>query len=126
MDIPEPMRRAVIARCRLGGLTMFGATDMHGLGNTASVWNVTRVPGWRAMGDSGLTAALLATFHARGADANRVLAIRRWMPASRLGRAVAVPVNLAGLLTTASRAHAAAMIGWIWLWTLARRALKRR
>jgi hypothetical protein len=115
MDIPEPMRRAVIARCRLGGLTMFGATDMHGLGNTASVWNVTRVPGWRAMSDSGLTAALLATFRARGADANRVLAIRRWMPASRLGRAVAVPVNVALLTRSASHWHAVALVGWIWL-----------
>ncbi len=126
MDLPEPMRRAVIARCRLGRLTMFGATDMHGLGNTASVWNLTRLPGWRAMGDPALTAALLATFRARGAEANRVIALRRWMPASRLGRALAVPVNAAWQLRATSPGHAVALLGWVWLVAGAGRALRTR
>lgn len=121
MDFPAERRREMIGQARLHHLTLVGATDMHGFGNTATVWNVTRVPGWRAMSDSALTVALLATFRARGEDANRVVAMLRWLPASRLGRAVAVPVNVAALTLSASRWHALALVGWIWLVALARR-----
>jgi hypothetical protein len=126
MTLPRSARRAVVARCRLSGLTMFGSTDMHGYGYTASVWNLVRLPGWREMGDSALTGALLARFRSSAADATRVLALRRWQPEGRLGRTLAVPGNLALLLGTASRAHGAALLGWIWLWPLAGALRSRR
>ena len=125
MDLTPDARRSVIAQARFHRLTLFGATDMHGLGNTATVWNVARLPGWRAMSDSALTAALLATFRARGADANQVIALSRWMPSSRLGQAVAVPVNAALVLASASLPHAVALVGWIWLVVLPLKRKKR-
>ena len=113
MELPPAERRAVIARARLSGLTLFGATDMHGYGNAATVWNVARLPGWRELSDSALTAALIDLWRTRKAEASRVIAIGRWQPASRLEAALAVPGNLLRLLFTASRPHGAALLAWI-------------
>lgn len=113
MEFPPAERRGLIARARLSGLTLFGATDMHGYGNAATVWNVARLPGWRELSDSALTAALIDLWRTRKAEANRVIAIGRWQPASRLGAALAVPGNLLRLLFTASRPHGAALLAWI-------------
>ncbi|MDO8665203.1 MAG: hypothetical protein Q7J79_01225 [Gemmatimonadales bacterium] len=125
MDFTPDARRSVIEQARFHRLTLFGATDMHGYGNAATVWNVTRLPSWQAMSDSVLTAALLATFRARGADANQVIALSRWMPSSRLGQAVAVPVNAALIIASASPPHAVALVGWIWLVVLLLKRKKR-
>ncbi len=120
MDFPEADRRAVIARCRLERRAMFGATDMHGFGNAATVWNLARLPGWRAPNDTALARALIRRLRAGGPEANQVVALRRWLPESRLGSALSVPVNMGLVLRTASRPHALALLGWIWLVALAR------
>jgi hypothetical protein len=119
MDFPPADRRAVIARCRLENRPMFGATDMHGFGNSATVWNLVRLPGWRVPNDTALARALVARFRAGGATANQVVALRRWLPEARIGSAFSVPINLALLLRTASRPHALALLGWIWGMALA-------
>ena len=115
MDFPSDLRAGIIARSRRAGLALFGATDMHGLGSAASVWNVETLPGWRAMDTRALGAALLARWRSGGADANRVVVRRRWLPARPLEAGVAVPVNLALLLRTASPAHALTLLCWIWI-----------
>jgi hypothetical protein len=115
MAFPPGARRIAVGKARLHHLSLFGATDMHGLGWAATVWNLVPLRGWRAMTDSALTRELIAHFRAAGPDAVRVVAIRRWQPATPVGAAAAVPVNLALLLRTASRAHAAALLAWIWL-----------
>ena len=114
MGFPPQDRRAVIARSRLENRPMFGATDMHGFGNAATVWNLVRLPGWRAPNDTALARALIARFRTGGAAANQVVALRRWLPETRLGSAFSVPINLALLLRTASRPHALALLLWIW------------
>lgn len=114
MNMPPAGRRTVIAWSRLENRPVFGSTDMHGFGNAASVWNVLRVPGWRALDDSALQAALFTRLETGGVTANQVVALRRWLPGTRLGSALDVPVNLALLLRTASRAHALALLLWIW------------
>jgi hypothetical protein len=119
MDFPAEARRAVVARSRLENRTLFGATDMHGFGNTATVWNVVRLPGWRLLGDGALTQALVVRFRTEGVTANQVVALRRWLPESRLGSAFSVPINLALALRTASVPHALALLGWIWVWPVA-------
>jgi hypothetical protein len=124
MDIPPEDRRAVIARCRLENRAMFGATDMHGFGNATTVWNLVRLPGWRSPNDTALAHALVARFRSGGVAANQVVALRRWLPETRLGSAFSVPINLVLLLRTASRPHAALLLGWIWLAALA--ASRRR
>jgi len=115
MDFPPAARASVIARGTLEHKTLFGATDMHGLGYAATVWNVARLPGWRRLDDSALTRALIERFRTEGPRANRVIALRRWQATSRLGVAAAIPVNAVLLLRAASRAHALALIGWCWL-----------
>lgn len=125
MELPPAERREVIARARLSGLALFGATDMHGYGNAATVWNVARLPGWRALGDSALTAALIGLWRRERLAAHRVIAVARWQPGSRLGSAAAVPRNAWLVLRCASRAHAAALLGWIWLPALLLRELRR-
>ena len=115
MDLPPDARRSVIAWSRLENRPVFGSTDMHGFGFTASVWNVVQLPGWRSLDDRALTRAILAHFRAGGVASNQVVALRRWFPRTRLGSAFAVPVNLLMLLRTASRLHALALLGWIWV-----------
>jgi hypothetical protein len=119
MDFPPEARRAVVARSRLENRTLFGASDMHGFGNSATVWNLVRLPGWRGFGDGMLTRALVARFRSGGVAANRVVALRRWLPETRLGSAFSVPINLVLLLRTASRPHALALLLWIWILAVA-------
>jgi hypothetical protein len=114
MDIPPAQRRTLIARAGAERRGLFGATDMHGLGNTASVWNVTRLSGWRRLDDAALTRALIRRFRS-APDSVRVVALRRWQAESRLGAAFAAPAGLFMALRGASRWHALALLAWIWL-----------
>ncbi len=125
MDFPPALRREVVARARHEGLALFAATDMHGLGYAASAWNVATVRGWRRLESGPLTAVLLARFRRDGAAASRVVVLRRWLPETAAQSVVAVPLNLVLLLRTASRAHGAALLVWIWLPALLLR-LRRR
>lgn len=123
MEIPDSARQDVIERARLERLGLFGATDMHGIGHTATVWNIVSLPGWRGVDDGALTSHLLAAFR-DGDSSHRVIAMRRWMPESKAGSLFAVPLGLLTALRTASRAHAAALLLWIWvpaLWMTRRR-----
>ena len=128
MDFPPGLRAEIVARSSRDGLVLFGATDMHGLGSSASVWNVVTLPGWRGMDATALVAALVERWRSGGADANRFVVRRRWLPARPLESVVAVPVNLVVLLRTASPAHALALLVWIWLPALLsfRRRTQRR
>ncbi len=126
MAIPDAQRATVIARARLSNLVPVGATDMHGYGLTASVWNVTDLPGWRQLDDRGLEQALIAHLARGGFAANRVIALRRAGPSSRIGQAIAVPVGLFYMLRRASLAHGAALLAWIWLLALLSRPRPRR
>jgi hypothetical protein len=120
MDFPDALRRAVLARARLDGLALFAATDMHGFGYAATAWNVTRIVGWRRLGSPALSAVLVARFRREGPDANRVVVLRRWLPETRVQAVAAVPLNLVLILRTASPAHAAALLAWIWAVALLR------
>lgn len=115
MGFPPALRREVVARCRREGLTMFAATDMHGLGYTASAWNVARVRGWRRLEDGPLAAVLVAKFRREGADGSEPVVLRRWLPETGAQAAFAVPLNAVLLLRTASPAHGAALLAWIWI-----------
>lgn len=118
MEVPDPVRREVIARATVERLGMFGATDMHGIGHTASVWNVASVPGWHSLGDSALTQRLVDGFRERAGSAHDVVALRRWLPQSKAGSLFAVPLGLLTALRTMSPGHAAALLVWIWLLAL--------
>jgi len=123
MEFPPSARRVVIGRARLEHRGLFGATDMHGLGYAATVWNVARLPGWRSLDDAALTRALIASFRDRGPEADRVLALRRWQAERPLAQAAAVPVNVFLALRAASRVHAVLLLVWIWgvAWLVSRR-----
>ncbi len=112
MEFPPTARAVLVAQSLSRGLVLVGATDMHGLGQTASVWNVAPLAGWERLDDTALTDSLLALMRRR---AHRVVAINRWIPETRLDAAIATPVGLALVLRQASRAHGLAMLGWIWV-----------
>jgi hypothetical protein len=120
MSFPSALRSQVIARGRVDAIGLFGATDMHGLGYAATVWNVTRLEGWRALTDSALTGALLARFRERPGNAVQVVALRRAQPEGAAGRAFAFPLGLWTVLRGASPAHALAVGGWVWVVALLR------
>jgi len=121
MDFPSARRLEVIARARSLGLALFGATDMHGLGYAATVWNVIALPGWRALSDDSLTSRLLERFRAdpRGV---RVVAMRRRMAETRGRQMVGAPLGAWLVLRTASKGHGVALLAWVWAVAL----LKRR
>lgn len=114
MDFAPARRREILARAEREHLTLFAATDMHGLGYAASAWNVARLPGWRRLEGRELSAVLVTRFRREGAAASRPVAMRRWLPETALEAVVAVPLNLVLLLRTATPAHGAALLGWIW------------
>jgi hypothetical protein len=122
MDFPADRRREVIARARSLGLAMFGATDMHGLGYAATVWNVIALRGWRALDDAALTRSLLERFRAEP-GAGRVIALRRRIAATRPAQIVGMPLGVVTVLRGASRGHGVALLGWIWVLALLRRRL---
>jgi hypothetical protein len=114
MGFPPARRREVAAWCRRHEIAMFAATDMHGLGYTVSAWNVTRIRGWRRLDAGPLAAVLVAKFTREGVDASEPVVLRRWLPETPTQSVVAVPLNLVLLLRTASPAHGAALLAWIW------------
>ncbi|MFI5206548.1 MAG: PHP domain-containing protein [Gemmatimonadales bacterium] len=124
MDFPPEARSTLIARATSAHLALFGATDMHGLGNTASVWNVVRLPGWRRLSDSSLTRALIGKLRGAPED-TRVIAMRRAQPTSRFGQAVAAPLGIVTAVRAASRGHALSLLLWIWVPALIARVRKR-
>jgi hypothetical protein len=111
MEFPPTARATLIARAEASGLPLVGATDMHGLGSSPSVWNVAPLASWSALSDSALTDTLIALVRARR---HRVLAVARWFPGARLDYVLAVPVNLALVLRGASRWHGLALLLWTW------------
>ena len=74
-----------------------------------------RIAGWRRLGAGELSAVLVAKFRREGPDANRVVVLRRWIPETPVQAVVAVPLNLVLILRTTSPAHAASLLGWIWV-----------
>lgn len=126
MDLPPAARTEVIARASLEGHALFGATDMHGLGYAATVWNVMRLPGWGSLDEAALARAMIARFRADGPTAHRVVALRRWQADARWAAPAVIPLNAAQGLRTMSRGHAAALLAWIWLPSLLATARRRR
>ena len=114
MEFPEDLRRSVIARAHEDSLGLFGATDMHGLGYAANVWNVIRLPALDRVKRDDRAAALIAAFR-RSPGAVHVVAIARPRPTSRLGRAMEVPAGLFLVLRYASPLHLASLLLWIWI-----------
>ncbi len=114
MEFPEDLRRGVIARAREDSLGLSGATDMHGLGYAATVWNVLPVKGWSSLTKEARATAIIAAFrHSPGAV--HVLAIARPRPTTRFGHALEVPAGLFMVLRYASPAHLASLLLWIWI-----------
>jgi hypothetical protein len=122
MDFPANRRREVIARARSLDLAMFGATDMHGLGYAATVWNVIALPGWRALDDAALTRALLEAFRAEPGSV-RVIVLRRRIAPTRPAQIIGMPLGAVTVLRGASPGHAVALLGWIWAVAVLRRRL---
>lgn len=114
MEIPPAERAHVLARAAAADLPVLGATDMHGIGHTATAWNVMQLQGWRDSSEAALQAAIIGRLRT-GHRSNFVLVLDRWLPGTALGRAVAVPVNVALLAGRGSPLHGLALIAWTWL-----------
>lgn len=114
MNIPPARRAEVIDRGRALGLALVGATDMHGLGYAATVWNVIALSGWRSLDDEALANALVTALRGRPGEL-RVVALRRRLAASQQAQAASVPLSLFALLRSAPRPHAVMLLAWIWL-----------
>lgn len=114
MEFTPAERTLAITSARLHDIALLGATDMHGLGYTASVWNVARIPEWQALTDTTLQRTLLAHLRAGGVESNQVVALDRWESPSRAWAWAAAPLGLWGALRRTTATHALVMV----LWTL--------
>lgn len=61
MDFTVELREKVVEFCKEKNLVMTGITDNHGWGSTAYVWNLVRLPGWRAIPRADLESVILST-----------------------------------------------------------------
>ncbi|HWO87560.1 MAG TPA: PHP domain-containing protein [Gemmatimonadales bacterium] len=113
MEFSAADRARALTAARLRRLAVVGATDMHGLGQTATVWNVVRIPDWRSLSDSTLERTLLAHLRAGGAEGNRVIALDRWQAAGGAWAWAAAPLGLWGALRRTSPAHTLVMLLWL-------------
>lgn len=59
LDISRARVQEVAALCRRRNLLVTGATDNHGYGGSACVWNLVRLPGWRSLDVDALQAKLV-------------------------------------------------------------------
>jgi hypothetical protein len=84
------------------------------------------LPGWRALDETALAAAMIARFRADGPASHRVVALPRWQPGASWTAPAAVPLNALLRLRTMSRGHAAALLGWIWLPVVAATVRRRQ
>ena len=125
MDIPPGRRGEVLDRGRSLDLALVGATDMHGLGYAATVWNVIELPGWQELHDAALTRSLVAALRDRPGE-SRVIALRRRLAVRREAQMAGVPLGLFEVLRTTSPFHRLSCLAWPWLLAaaLARRGRK--
>lgn len=114
MDFPETKRRQVVELCRRRNLFLAGATDNHGYGSCACVWNIVKVPGWRALDARRRQDAVLSVLR-RGFGAVQVAA--RPHAEASLGNWVVLdgPRQLWLMIRTWSLGQCAAALLWIWL-----------
>lgn len=119
MDFPEEGRRRVVEICRRRNLFLAGASDNHGYGETACVWNVLRIPGWREMNPDLLQKAVTDALRREGFGAVRVIARNRLAPADSAMIWLDAPRALWVMLRAFTGAQALAALLWLWLLSLA-------
>ena len=109
--------------CKKNRLVMTGITDNHGWGNAVYVWNVARIPGWRALSREGLEAALLEHLKTKKDAANHVMVrLKADSPEDRLHLFADPFLQIWELARTLPAAHAASTIFWIWVpWLIFRK-----
>ena len=125
MEIPPRDRAEVMTRAADLDKPVFGATDMHGIGRTATVWNVMLMNRWRDLSDDSLQAAMVRYLRG-GYRTNRVVVLGRFLPETALDRAFSAPINVALLAGRGSVFHGLSLIAWLWLIVLVSRRIRRR
>jgi hypothetical protein len=121
-ELPRARRDTVIALARRTNRFVVGVSDIHGWGATSMVWNLVRVPGWRAPG-TRLCDTILSRLR-EGFPAVRVVE-RHHLVAESAWPLWLTPI---GMIWETWRGMgwglAASWLGWIWgTWSLRRRLL---
>ena len=116
LGVPAAFRRDVVELCRRRGLFVTGGSDNHGYGSTNCVWNLVRVPGWRALDPAQRSRAVLAELRQGGFSAVRVLARARCLarPRSVTEAWLDAPRALWWALRSWSLAQALSAVAWVW------------
>ncbi len=116
MDFPPSMRSEILALCREKHLIMTGVTDNHGWGSTVYVWNVTRLPGWRALSREKLDTVLIEHLRKEKDNANQIFVRVKAEPKDNLLWLAVDPLRQ---FWEAARSlplsHCASILVWIWI-----------
>ncbi|MBI3554410.1 MAG: hypothetical protein HY077_18085 [Elusimicrobia bacterium] len=116
MDFPPAKRREAVELCRRRGLFMAGATDNHGYGSCACVWNIVTVPAWRLMDRRARERAALDALRS-GSGAVRVAVRRGVEPAA--GDAIVLDGFRAVMLMVRLWTPPQCLFALAWFWGLA-------
>jgi hypothetical protein len=116
LDVPDRFRRGVVDLCRARGLFVTGGTDNHGYGSTACVWNLVRVPGWRALDPAAREQGVRVVLARDGFSAVRVVARAHSLgtPESTWELALSGPRALWNAARAWTAAQAFAALAWVW------------
>ncbi len=115
MEFPAAKRALAVDVAKRHGLFLAGATDNHGYGSCACVWNIVRLPDWRLLDQSKRQAAVLGVLKG-GFDSVRVVARSR-VEAAR-GDAVAFDGLRALWLMIRLWSPTQCLIALAWFWGL--------
>lgn len=118
LEFPESERGRVLELCRRFNVFAAGATDIHGYGRAACVWNLMRLPGWRAASADERRRMLLDALSRGGYGAVRV--VRRNRPAEASGWAIWLdaPRALWAMFCAFTGVQKIITFVWLWLWPL--------
>jgi hypothetical protein len=112
-------RDSVIALARRTNRFLVGATDTHGWGATAMVWNLVRVPGWHGAPEDVCPAVLQQLRHGFGAV--RIVERHRLRPDSRWPNWLTPLGVLWETWRSMGWALTSSWLVWVWLPWIARR-----
>ena len=120
LDFPPSERAQVLELCRKNNLIALGATDNHGWGSTAYVWNLVEIFNWRDIPAHQLQGALLTQLSTEGFDAVRVLVrVKAEVRDNKAWLLIDPFLQLWETARSLPPSHAFAILLWLWASLLA-------
>lgn len=114
LDFPERLRREIVALCRRRNLFLAGASDSHGWGSAAYVWNILRIEGHASLDPDRLQRAVLDHLREKGFGAVRVVTRVKHEPSPFPWVLLDPAAGLWTMARTFTGVQTLSCLAWIW------------